>query len=65
METINKKNPWDFFDGASQNQPYGVLETLYLSETHQFQIQMGIVSGKNNHAGLFISKTAALLHTSK
>ena len=52
METINKKIPWDFLDGASQNQAYGGGETLYLSETHQFQIQMGIGSGTNNHAEL-------------
>ena len=49
METINKKIPLDFLDGASQNQACRGVATLYLSETHHFQIQMGLGSGTNKY----------------
>jgi ribonuclease HI len=57
-ESIDKSRPWDFFDGASQNdnQSCGGGAVLYLSDNHFFKIKMGLGQGTNNYAELMALK---------
>jgi hypothetical protein len=45
-EQVDKNVPWDFFDGASQNNglPCGGGVFLFLSYSHFFKLQMGLGS---------------------
>jgi len=49
-ETIGHTQPWDFFDGSAKEAGGGGGAILYLSDSHHFQIQMGLGGGTNNYA---------------
>jgi hypothetical protein len=53
-EQVDKDAPWDFFDGASQNngKACGGGVILFLSEYHFFNIKMGLDSSSNNFVEL-------------
>jgi ribonuclease HI len=53
-ETVDLSRPWAYFDGASQNDGriYGGEVSLYIFETHFFNIKMGLGHGTNNFAEL-------------
>jgi len=57
-ETVNTSNPWDFFDGASQNdsQLNGCGDVLHLSNTHFFNLNMGSGPRTNNYVELMALK---------
>jgi ribonuclease HI len=62
---IDHSLPWDYFDGASQNnnQICGGGAILYLTKTHHFNLSMGLGSGTNNFVELLAMKL--LLHFAK
>ena len=49
---IDHSRPWDFFDGASQNNVCGGGAVLHLSKSHSFILSMGLGEGTNNFAEL-------------
>lgn len=49
---IDKSIVWAYFDGAAQPHGCGGGIILHLTETHFFQISMGLGHGTNNHAEL-------------
>lgn len=51
-EQINRDVPWAYFDGAAQRQGCSGGILLHLSDTHYFQICLGLGPGTNNHAEL-------------
>jgi ribonuclease HI len=50
--------PWDFFDGASQNEGShcGGGAMIFLSESHCFKLKWGLGPGSNNYAELMALK---------
>jgi ribonuclease HI len=66
-EVIDQTQPWDFFDGASQNNGEccggGVI--LFLTQNHSFKISMGLGLGTNNHAELMALKLLLLFEVDK
>jgi hypothetical protein len=57
-EIVDHSQPWDFFNGASQNDGkiYGGGVVLYLSDSHFFKLKMGLGSGSNNYTELMALK---------
>jgi hypothetical protein len=57
-ETMDRLRPWEYFDGASQNEGQlcggGVI--LHLSNSHHFKIKMGLGPRRNNFAKLMALK---------
>ena len=53
---IDRSKPWDFFDGATQNNLCGGGTVLHLSESHFFVMSMGLGGGTNNFAELMSLK---------
>jgi ribonuclease HI len=55
---VNHSQPWDYFDGASKNdvQNCGGGVVLYLTNTHYFNLTMGLGSGTNNYVELMALK---------
>ena len=53
---IDKSMPWGFFDGAKQNNLCGEGAILYLSESHSFEVMVGLGEGSNNYAELLSLK---------
>jgi len=56
IEQIDLSKPWDYFNGASQNQLCGGGFTLHLSNTHYFHSKLGLGLGTNNHGELLTLK---------
>jgi hypothetical protein len=55
---VDHSQPWSYFDGASQKngQNCGGGAVIYLTNTHYFNLSMGLGSGTNNYAGLMTLK---------
>jgi ribonuclease HI len=57
-ETMDRLRPWEYFDGASQNEGQlcggGVI--LHLSDSHHFKIKMGLGPRTNNFVELMALK---------
>lgn len=56
LENINHSHPWAYFVSSTQESGCGGGAILYLSESHHFQIQMGLGKGINNFAELITVK---------
>ena len=61
---IDKTDLWGFFDGAAQNNSCGGGALLFLSETHFFEMFVGLGEGSNNYVELFSLKIL-LIFTAK
>jgi len=57
-ETMDQKKPWAYFDGASQNdgQIYGGGAILYMSESHYYNLTMGLGPVTNSYVELMALK---------
>jgi ribonuclease HI len=57
-EQINCTRPWDFFDGASQeNEDHcGGGGVLYISPSHFYKLKWGLGQGSNNYVELMVLK---------
>jgi hypothetical protein len=57
-EQIDFSRPWDFFDGASQDngEHCGGGGVLHLSPTHFYKLKWGLGQGSNNYAELMALK---------
>jgi ribonuclease HI len=66
-EVIDQSQPWDFFDGASQNngESCGGGVVLFLTQNHYFKISMGLGPGTNNRAELMALKLLLLFVVDK
>ena len=42
---LDRTKPWDFFDGAAQNNLCGGGAVLHLAESHVFVLSMGLGGG--------------------
>jgi len=58
VESLDQSQPWDYFDGVSQNdgQLCGGGVSLHLSASHVFHIKMGLGPGTNNYVELMVLK---------
>ena len=53
---LDRSIPWDFFDGAAQNNLCGGGAVLYLTDSHFFVMSLGLGGGTNNFAELMSLK---------
>ena len=53
---LDKSVPWGFFDGATQNNSCGGGALIFLSETHFFELVVGLGEGSNNFTELMSLK---------
>jgi len=67
VEVMDRTKPWDFFDGASQNNnllcEVGTL--LFLSKNHSYKLKMGLGPGTNNYDELVSLKLLLLFSKEK
>ena len=53
---LDRSSPWDYFDGAAQNNVCGGGAVLYLTDSHYFVLSMGLREGTNNFSELMSLK---------
>ena len=62
---LDKSFPWDFFDGAAQNELCGGGAILYLSDSHFYTLTMGMGAGTNNFAEILSLKLLLIFAVEK
>ena len=62
---IDRRNPWGFFDGAMQQNVCGGGALLFLSESHWFEIFVGLGEGTNNYSKLLSFKILLMFTVEK
>ena len=62
---IDQTTPWEFFDGANQNNLCGGGALLFLSDSHFFELTPGLGEGSNNYAELLSLKLLLIFAVEK
>ena len=62
---LDKMVRWGFFDGAAHNNAYGGGALLYLTETHFYELVVGLGEGDNNFAELMSLKLLLIFAAEK
>ena len=65
MLEIDRRRPWGFFDGAMQQNLCGGGALLFLSDSHWYEISVGLGVGSNNFAELLSLKILLLFALEK
>ena len=62
---IDRSSPWDFFNGATQNDYRGGGAVLFLTNSHYFVLSMGLGEGTNNFSELMSLKLLLIFSLEK